>query len=159
MRLSPSTISFSLTLFSHGTLSFFLFTRRAEKLRMRAPRPHTYMRARDRFLRGWRRWGGRMSNYWRWFFLILPKQNKGWESRMTNCWRCSQIVAGQQLLQNVWWYCFHYTRKYCWNQYANLSVNLNNTRIPNKIKKIALQNCKIWWGYIIMQQITCRDHT
>jgi hypothetical protein len=32
MRLSPSTRSFSLALFLPGTLFFFLFTRRAEKL-------------------------------------------------------------------------------------------------------------------------------
>jgi hypothetical protein len=73
-RLTPSTRSFSLALFSPGTLSFFLFTRRAGKLRMHAPRSRAYMRAWDRFLRGWKRWGERMPNYWRSFFLILPKK-------------------------------------------------------------------------------------
>jgi hypothetical protein len=76
MLLSPSTRSFSLALFSPGTLSFFLFTKRAGKLRMHAPRPRAYMRARDRFLRGWERWRGRMSNYWNDFFLILLKKIK-----------------------------------------------------------------------------------
>jgi hypothetical protein len=51
-RLSSLTGSFSLTLFSHETLSFLLFTRRAGKLRMRAPRPRAYIHVRDRFLRG-----------------------------------------------------------------------------------------------------------
>jgi hypothetical protein len=73
-RLSPSTRSFSLALFSPGTMSFFLFTRRAGKFRMRAPRPRAYMRARDRFLRGWKRWGERMSNYWREFFSHFAKK-------------------------------------------------------------------------------------
>jgi hypothetical protein len=72
-RLSPSTRSFSLALFSPETRPFFLFTRRARKLRMCALRPRAYMCAQDRFLRGWERWRGRMPNYWRGFFLILPK--------------------------------------------------------------------------------------
>jgi hypothetical protein len=35
------------------------------------------MRARETILRGWERWGEKMTNYWRGFFLILPKKIKG----------------------------------------------------------------------------------
>jgi hypothetical protein len=48
-RLSSSTRSFSIVFFSPGIMTFFLLTRQAEKLQMRA-RPRTYRRAWDKFL-------------------------------------------------------------------------------------------------------------
>jgi hypothetical protein len=41
------------------------------------------MRARDIFLRGWKKWGGRMLNYWREFFFSFCQKNMdgkaGWQ--------------------------------------------------------------------------------
>ena len=39
------------------------------------------MHARDKFLQGWERWGAKMLNYCRWFFIFLQKKIKDVKTR------------------------------------------------------------------------------
>jgi hypothetical protein len=46
---------------------------------MRAGHERAYIRAVEGIMRTWQRWGGEMANYWRVFFLNLPKMKDGEE--------------------------------------------------------------------------------